>query len=109
MAALSAILGSSIAPGVRGAITKWYIEILPGVLVGSVSARVRELLWNELSQSIEISGEGYAVLVASAPTEQGFSLQQIGNHGYRIEDFLGLSLVTRERKRMTPEIVELIE
>ena len=32
--------------GLRGDLTKWLLEVTPGVFVGTPSARVRDLLWD---------------------------------------------------------------
>lgn len=34
--------------GLRGDLTRWLMEISPGVFVGDVSARVREALWDRV-------------------------------------------------------------
>lgn len=35
-------------PKLRGHLTRWLFEISPGVYVGKASARVRELLWQQI-------------------------------------------------------------
>ena len=42
-------------PKLRGHLTRWLFEVSPGVYVGKVSARVRELLWQQILENI---GEG---------------------------------------------------
>lgn len=39
---------SKVPPSLRGDLTKWYQEIQTGVYVGSVNARVRDLLWERI-------------------------------------------------------------
>ena len=53
--------------GLRGQLTRWLMEIAPGVFVGRVSKRVRELLW---SRVVELSRDGRAIVVFSARNEQ---------------------------------------
>lgn len=53
--------------GLRGQLTRWLLEISPGVFVGRVSTRVRELLWSRVK---ELSREGRAIMVFQARNEQ---------------------------------------
>ncbi|MFD0994480.1 type I-E CRISPR-associated endoribonuclease Cas2e [Pseudoclavibacter chungangensis] len=53
--------------GLRGQLTRWLMEIAPGVFVGRVSRRVRELLW---ARVVELSRDGRAIMVFSARNEQ---------------------------------------
>ncbi len=53
--------------GLRGDLTRWLLEVAPGVFVGHISARVREHLWSRI---IECSKEGRAIMVFSARNEQ---------------------------------------
>jgi len=56
------------APGLRGHVTRWLIELAPGVFAGTVSARARENLWRTIADRI---GDGQAVLVYRVRNEQG--------------------------------------
>lgn len=80
--------------GLRGDLTKWLVEISPGVFVGSPSARVRELLWE---RTTELCRDGRAVLVYSSPNEQGLEYRT-HNHNWSATDFDGITLMRR-----TPE------
>ena len=46
----------------RGHLTRWLLEISPGVFVGHVPARVRDALWDRV---IEMRRDGRAILVLS--------------------------------------------
>lgn len=94
MSAFTVLMSSSVPPGIRGALNQWMIEVLPGMYVGRPSARVREYLWDELSEALERDPGAYAALVCSAPTEQGFLARTVGEHRYDLRDFDGLQLVT---------------
>lgn len=96
MSQLCVIASSSVPAGVRGALTQWLLEIMPGLFVGRVSGRIREYLWSELSTALALEEGTYAALVRQdSNSEQGFSLTTVGNYRYEIEDFQGISLVTR--------------
>ena len=56
--------------GLRGDLTRWLLEIAPGVFVGHTTARVRERLWVRV---VECSKEGRAIMVSSARNEQHLS------------------------------------
>ncbi|WP_420838174.1 type I-E CRISPR-associated endoribonuclease Cas2e [Bifidobacterium santillanense] len=45
-------------PKLRGHLTRWLFEISPGVYVGKVGARVRELLWEQVLDNIGGGGAG---------------------------------------------------
>lgn len=53
--------------GLRGDLTKWLLEIAPGVFVGNVSARVRDRLWERIVDAVK---GGRAIMVYSAQNEQ---------------------------------------
>ena len=76
--------------GIRGELTRWFLELKPGVFVGKVNARVRELLWERIC----IDGPaGGAVMAYSAPNEQGFELRLTGMPKRRTVDFEGIQLI----------------
>lgn len=58
--------------GLRGDLTRWLLEIAPGVFVGNVSARVREGLWNRTLSMIK---NGRAIMVYPAKNEQHFAFK----------------------------------
>jgi len=79
-----------VPKSVRGELTRWLLELRPGVFVGNVSALVRERLWEMICQKLK---GGAATLLHSAATEQGFSIRANGKTDRTIRDFEGISLV----------------
>lgn len=79
-----------VPPGLRGELTRWLLELRAGVFVGTVSALVRDRLWELACQKM---GGGAGVLVYHAATEQGFAVRYWGDTSRVIEDFDGLQLV----------------
>lgn len=67
---------SKVPEGLRGHLTKWLMEVAPGVFVGRVSARVRDELWQITSDGLE---GGTAIMVLSASNEQGFEIRNVGH------------------------------
>ena len=75
----------------RGDITKWLVEINTGVFVGKISARVRDLLWERVCESIK---QGSATMVYTARNEQHMEFRTHNNQWEPI-DFDGIKLVLR--------------
>jgi CRISPR-associated protein Cas2 len=81
---------TAIPAHVGGALSRWLIEPTPGLYVGTVSARVRDELWSAVSASV---GEGIAVLIHPADTEQGFAIRTAGRRRRHVIDLDGLQLI----------------
>ena len=75
---------------VRGELTKWFLELKPGVFIGNVNARIRELLWDRVCATSSANG---AVMAYSSNTEQGFTFILAGTPKRTIVDFDGILLV----------------
>jgi len=59
----------------RGRLAVWLLEVKAGVYVGRYSARVREMIWDQVVEGI---GDGNAVLAWSTNTDSGFDFETIG-------------------------------
>ena len=71
------VLILSAAPAsLRGAMTRWLLEVSPGVFVGRLSARVREQVWKLVRTYI---GDGRALLIWSVRSEQRFAVASLGH------------------------------
>lgn len=92
-ALLTVLIVESASVGLRGALTRWMLEVHPGVFVGTLSARVRERLWAKACASRKAGG---CILVARAQTEQGFTILTHGDPRRSIIDIEGLQLVSRQ-------------
>ena len=77
--------------GLRGDLSKWLIELTPGVFVGRPSARIRDLLWE---RTTELCKDGRALLVYSAANEQGLDFKTHRHH-WTPSDFDGVTLMVR--------------
>lgn len=82
---------SACPAGLRGHLTRWLLEISPGVFVGVITARVRELMWERV---IELSKDGRAIMVHSARGEQRLSFR-VHRHDWVPADIDGLHLMLR--------------
>lgn len=74
----------------RGELTRWLIEVKPGVLVGNISAMVREKLWEKVNYDQNRKG---AVMLYSMNTEQGFAMKMCGEPKRQIVEFDGVQLI----------------
>ncbi|MFE2640108.1 type I-E CRISPR-associated endoribonuclease Cas2e [Streptomyces scopuliridis] len=81
--------------GLRGHLTRWMVEVNAGVFVGNPSRRIRDRLWELLATRI---GDGQAVLVEPASSEQGWAIRTAGRDRWRPVDFDGLILSARNRR-----------
>ena len=79
--------------GLRGALTRWMLEVHAGVYVGTLSTRVRERLWAKVCSSKKAGG---CILVSRSRNEQGFTIATHGDPRRSIIDMEGLQLVARQ-------------
>ena len=79
-----------VSPGLRGELTRWMLEPRVGVFVGTLSALVRDRLWDRVCQRM---GEGGAMLIYNTDNEQGYALKLKGTPSRTVEDFEGIYLV----------------
>ncbi|GAO76679.1 MULTISPECIES: type I-E CRISPR-associated endoribonuclease Cas2e [Meiothermus] len=74
----------------RGELSRWMLEVSTGVFVGSVSALVRDLLWEKC---IAKKSSGRCCLLYRTNNEQGFAIRTHGDTTRTLIDFDGLTLV----------------
>lgn len=77
-------------PSVRGELNRWFLELKPGVFVGKVNARVRELLWQRICGENLADG---AVMVYAASTEQGYAMELFGEPTRKVVGIEGIQLI----------------
>lgn len=78
-------------PGLRGDVSRWLLEIAPGVFVGRISARVRDRLWERV---IALSKDGRAVMVYTARNEQHLAFK-VHQPDWQPVDCEGVELICR--------------
>ena len=71
----------------RGELTKWLMEVKPGVFAGKISAMVRQRLWDKVEESDRLNG---AVILYSMNNEQGFEMQMCGDPTRKVVEINGL-------------------
>jgi CRISPR-associated endoribonuclease Cas2, subtype I-E/ECOLI len=92
---MTVISATAIPDHLRGALTRWLLEVTPQLYIGTVSARVRDDLWSSVAAC---TGEGMAVLAYPAANEQGFELRTAGTRRREPLDFDGLTLISFRRE-----------
>lgn len=85
-----------VPAGLRGELSRWMIEPSAGTFVGSISAAVRERIW-EKAQKCASGGAG--IMLHDSNTEQGFKVDTFGDNAREMVNVEGLWLV---RKRTDP-------
>ncbi|MGW7063527.1 type I-E CRISPR-associated endoribonuclease Cas2e [Streptomyces sp. NPDC054904] len=91
MTSMIVIAATAVPPHLRGALSRWLLEVTPELYVGTVSARVRDELWSSVSGACQ---NGSAVLAYSSDSEQGFELRTSGSQRRSPVDFEGLTLIS---------------
>jgi CRISPR-associated protein Cas2 len=89
---VTVVILTAVPPGLRGHLTRWLLEISPGVFVGHVSGRVRELMWERI---VEFVAEGRALMVHSTQGEQRLTFRAHG-HDWTPVDYDGITLMRRQ-------------
>ncbi|MBW3706026.1 type I-E CRISPR-associated endoribonuclease Cas2 [Streptomyces griseus] len=82
--------------GLRGFLTRWLLEISPGVFLGAPSTRIRDLLWTEVRT---YAGQGRALLAYQTDSEQGYAFET-HDHTWHPTDHEGLTLIPRPTARV---------
>jgi len=89
--------------GLRGDLTKWLLEISPGVFVGQVSARVRDQLWERIGENTK---NGRVTMVFNTNNEQRLDFR-IHNSTWEPIDFDGIKLMLRPSPSRIKQLGEL--
>ncbi|MFC8981007.1 type I-E CRISPR-associated endoribonuclease Cas2e [Streptomyces sp. NPDC057411] len=88
---MTVIVLTNCPAGLRGFLTRWLLEISAGVFIGNPSARIRDVLWNEVQQH---AGQGRALLAHTTNNEQGYTFRTF-DHAWHPVDHEGLTLIHR--------------
>jgi CRISPR-associated protein Cas2 len=85
------IVVENAPPRLRGRLAVWLLEIRAGVYVGTYSRKVRDMIWEQVTGSIE---DGNAVIAWTANNDAGFEFETCGTNRRMPVDFDGFRLVT---------------
>ena len=67
------IVVENVPPRLRGRLGVWLVEVRAGVYVGDPSARVRDMIWEQVEIGLE---DGNAVIVWKTNTESGYDFMK---------------------------------
>lgn len=88
--AMITVVTEAVPPRLRGRLAVWLLEVRAGVYVGNVSRRIREMIWQQIT---ELTEEGNVVMAWSTNNESGFEFQTFGENRRISIDVDGLRLV----------------
>ncbi len=88
---LLTVVTENIPPRLRGRLAIWLLEVRAGVYVGDVSAKIREMIWENITTFTE---NGNVVMIWATNNESGFEFQTYGENRRMPLDFDGLRLVS---------------
>ena len=74
----------------RGELTRWLLEVHPGIFVGHVNAMVRDRLWDKCCKAKRAGG---VLQMWTTNTEQCFQMRAHGETRREIVEFDGLQLI----------------
>jgi CRISPR-associated protein Cas2 len=80
---------SKCPPALRGDLTKWLLEVSPGIYCGNTTARVRDELWERIVKHLKT---GQATMVFSSDGEQRLDFR-VHNTEWIPVDYEGIKLV----------------
>ena len=91
------MLLEKVPASLRGELTRWMLEPRTGVFVGTVSAMVRDRLWEKVCEKARGGG---CTLIHTANNEQGYLIRSCGDTSRSLRDMEGLQLIAvRERPK----------
>jgi CRISPR-associated protein Cas2 len=85
------VVTENVPSRLRGRLAIWLLEVRAGVYVGDVSRRVREMIWEQIS---ELAEKGNVVMAWATNTESGFDFQTYGENRRMPVELDGLRLVS---------------
>ena len=86
------LIASRIPPAVRGRLKLWFVEPRANVFVSSIKASVADKVLDELWQICPVSSG--LMVIRSAKTIQGFSIETRGEVDRKVFEELGFYLVS---------------
>ncbi len=93
---LMMFITENVTPGLRGELTKWMLQLKPGVFVGTLTSLVGEKLWQKIRQKQKTGG---AIWVKATNNEQRFKLKISGSTHWKIRDYDGIQLIIHPHKK----------
>ena len=86
----------AVPPSLRGELSRWLIEVQPGVFAGNASALIRDALWDKCVQHARA---GHCSQIYRTNNEQGFAIRIAGDATRRVVNLDGYQLVAVRNAR----------
>jgi CRISPR-associated protein Cas2 len=103
---MTVIVLESVPVGLRGVLTRWLLEVSAGVFVGNITALVRDLLWEKVTENAK---GGRCVLLHRTNNEQGFAIRMHGHEERQLVNLDGLQLIALKNAVWESHVKKLIE
>jgi CRISPR-associated protein Cas2 len=85
------IVTEAIPPRLRGRLAIWLVEVRAGVYVGDVSAKTRDMIWENITVGAE---NGNVVMAWNTNNDSGFDFVTYGSNRRLPVELDGLKLVS---------------
>ena len=85
-----------VPTSLRGELSRWMVEVQTGVFVGTMSALVRDLLWEKCTAKLR---DGRCCQVYRMNNEQGFAVRIAGESARKVVSLDGLLLIAVKNER----------
>lgn len=85
------VVTENVPPRLRGRLAVWLLEVRAGVYIGNVGRRIREMIWEQVTQLAE---DGNVVMAWATNTESGYEFQTFGSNRRVPVEYDGLRLVS---------------
>ena len=83
------------SPSQKGEMSRLTIEVKSGVFVGTLSARVRDKLWDKIVTKWNLN----AIMIYSTNNEQSYFIRSNGDPDREVIDFDGIALLSKPNKK----------
>ncbi|WP_461518010.1 type I-E CRISPR-associated endoribonuclease Cas2e [Porticoccus sp.] len=85
------VVTENVPQRLRGRLAVWLLEVRAGVYIGKVGRRIREMIWEQITQ---LADEGNIVMAWATNAESGYEFQTYGKNRRSPVDYDGLRLVS---------------
>ncbi len=85
------VVTENVPPRLRGRLAVWLLEVRAGVYIGNVGRRIREMIWEQVTQ---LADDGNVVMAWATNSESGYEFQTHGENRRVPVDYDGLRLVS---------------
>ena len=93
---MTVIVIHGYSQSLAGKLSRWMLQVSPGVFVADLTLRVSTDM-KELAKRGH--PDGWTWIHSTSDTEQGLHIETFGNTSYSLEDFDGLPLILKRKKR----------